>query len=101
MRSKWLALIAALGCYSVSAHARPLQGTISTFSGRAHVVQKGDSTYVYLNGPSSGAGVIPFGNKSSFPGLDQLDGRNVQITGVVNANGRITLTDPDQIRVAE
>ena len=101
MRSKWLALIAALGCYSVSAHARPLQGTISTFSGRAHVVQKGDSTYVYLNGTSSGGGVIPFGNKSSFPGLDQLDGRNVQITGVVNANGRITLTDPDQIRVAD
>ena len=101
MRIKLLALIAALGCFSASAHALPLQGSVTTFSGRAHVVQAGDSTYLYLDGPSSGAGVVPFGNKSSFPGLDQLEGRNLQITGVVNVNGRITLTDPRQIRAAD
>ena len=101
MRFGLLALIAALGCASASAHALPLQGSVTTFSGRAHVVQKGDSTYVTLDGPSSGTGVVAFGNKSTFPDIFQLDGRNLQITGVVNVNGRITLTDPRQIRVAE
>jgi hypothetical protein len=101
MRFGLLALIAALGCASASAHALPLQGSVTTFSGRAHVVQKGDSTYVTLDGPSSGTGVVAFGNKSTFPDIFQLHGRNLQITGVVNVNGRITLTDPRQIRVAE
>jgi len=100
MRFKMLALVGALGCFSASAYgAVPFEGYATTIGGRAHVEQQGDGTFVYLNGPSSVAGVVPFEDKSTFPDLYQLEGRDVQITGVLDGQGLITLTDPDQIAV--
>ena len=100
MRSKWLALI-ALGCSCASAQAMPIQGYTTTVGGRAHIQKEADGTYIYFNGPGFIAGVVPFDDKSTFPGLNQLDGREVQITGVINGEQRITLTDPDQIEVMD
>lgn len=99
MRIKMLALI-ALGCFCTAAQAMPIQGYTTIVGGRAHVQKEADGTYIYFNGPGFIAGVVPFDDKSTFPGLDRLDGRYVQITGVLDGEQLITLTDPDQIKVA-
>lgn len=101
MRVKMLVLIAALGSLSASAQAMPLQGYISTISGRAHVEEEADGTYVFLGNAGSIAGFVPFDDRSTLPQLAQLDGRDVQITGVVDGKLQITITDPDQIKVTD
>ncbi len=101
MRVKLLMLIAALGSLSASAQAMPMQGYASTISGRAHVEQEADGTYIHLSDAGSIAGFVPFDDKSIFPKLAQLDGRDVQITGVVDGKQQITITDPDQIKVTD
>jgi hypothetical protein len=101
MRFKLPALAAAAACICFSAEALPLQGYVTTLGGRAHVQKEADGIYVYFSRPTSMAGIVPFDEKSTFPDVYQLDGRDVEITGVPDAQGLITLTDPDQIRVVE
>ncbi len=106
MHFKSLLVAATLGLVSASAYAVPLEGAAATVVGRAHVRQEADGTYIYFGGPGSFfqdahavAAVVPFDDKSTFPDIEQLDGRRVQITGVVNGQRVMTLTDPEQIHV--
>jgi hypothetical protein len=98
---KLLPIICVPAVLTASAYAAPLQGYGATVAGRAHVEHEADGTYIYFNGLHSIAGVVPFGYKSTFPGLDRLDGRDMQITGVVDGQLLITLTSRDQIRLAD
>src|ERR1700761_5821539 len=97
MKVRLLAAAAILSSVSVSAYAIPTEGEAATVGGRVHVERQGDVTYLFFPGPV--AGVVPWGFHSTFPNLDRLDGRDVEITGVVDEQQWITLTDPDQIKV--
>src|ERR1700761_2182592 len=101
MRFKFLVFIAALGCVPAAAQAMPAEGNETTRAGRAHVQKEADGTYLYFGGQGSIAAMVPFDDKSTFPGLYRLEGREVQITGVVNGDRVITLTDPEQIKLID
>lgn len=80
------------------------QGVGVTIGGRAHIQRGAEGTYIAIENPnlSSGvAGFIAFGNQTTFPGLFSLEGRNVEITGLVVMDGRaiIQMNDPKQLRV--
>jgi len=106
MRFTSLALISATACFftpwlAASADAPPLQGYKVTIGGRAHIQKQAAGTLLTFNGLESVSAVVPFGYMTTFPGFYRLDGRWVEITGVVDGNGVITLTDPDQLRVMD
>ena len=101
MRFSQLALTAAVSCFAASAYAAPVPGSLATVGGRAHIEQLADGTHIILDGRSDVSGFVAFDNKSTFPNIDKLDGRKVQITGVVNDELQITLTDPNQIKVID
>lgn len=104
MRFKLVAAILVASCLPAIAAPLAAQGSISAVRGRAHVEEGAEGTYIQIERPGatrSVAGFIPFGDESTFPGLSDLDGRTVQIAGVVGVDGQplITLTDPDQLTV--
>ncbi|MBW8708096.1 MAG: hypothetical protein JF627_02330 [Alphaproteobacteria bacterium] len=103
MRSLLATLIFAATCLPAMAEPLPSQGSLAAVRGRAHVEQRANGTYIQIgtNSPRSVAGFIPFGDEPTFPDLSSIDGRRVQIAGVVVLDGQptITMTDPDQLRV--
>jgi hypothetical protein len=79
-------------------------GEIATIQGRAHVQRTRDGeTYLYVGGTGPAA---PFSayvsrwNAVKFQDVDHLDGKEVQITGLISTfrhKPEIFLTDPGQI----
>jgi hypothetical protein len=72
---------------------------------RVHVAERRLGWYIDLGGtgPSSlFAGYIPAENKKQFPNLSELDGKTVDITGVVqfrNSKPIIKMTDAHQLHL--
>jgi hypothetical protein len=80
------------------------QGVGVTIGGRAHIQRRAAGTFIDLENPhlsTDVAGFIAFGNQTTFPDLYSLEGRDVEITGLVVMNGRaiIQMNDPRQLRV--
>lgn len=112
MRLKFLALMMVASCLPALAEpATPAhlvaQGTSTTIRGRAHIQPTSLGTFIMIENPyyaeRSFAGFIAFGDDGAFPGLKDLEGRTVEISGVLVINGRayIAMTDPNQLRVAD
>ena len=110
MRFKLLTLIVVASCLPAAAQSlgprlqSVVQGNGVTVGGRAHIFRGAEGTYIDIENPGltrSISGFISFGNEPTFPGLSDLDGRNVEISGVVYLDGRaiILMNDPDQLRV--
>ena len=110
MRFKLLTLIVLASSLPAAAQSMGpqlqsvVQGSGVTVGGRAVVYRGAEGTYINIENPGltrSISGFISFGNEPTFPGLSDLNGRNVEITGVVYADGRalINLNDPAQLRV--
>jgi hypothetical protein len=110
MRFKLLTLIVVASCLPAAAQSlgprlqSVVQGNGVTIGGRAHVLRGAEGTYIDIENPGltrSISGFIPFGDEPTFPGLSDLDGRNVEITGVVYSDGRamILMNDPGQLRI--
>lgn len=83
-----------------------VQGNGVTIGGRAHVLRRAEGTYIEIENPNLSlqvAGFVAFGNQSTFPGLYDIDGRNVEITGIVVMDGPalIQMNDPRQLRVKD
>ena len=83
-----------------------LQGNAVTIGGRAHVQRGAEGTFIEIENPRLSrqiAGFISFGDEPTFPGLSQIDGRNVEITGAVVMDGRamIEMYDANQLRVKD
>ena len=109
MRLTFLALVMAVS--SIPALAEPAtpaslisQGSVTTIRGRAHIEQNAQGTFIALENPYSRravAGFVPFGGDGAFPDLESLEGRSVEISGVLVLSGRayITMLDPNQLRV--
>lgn len=81
-----------------------VQGNGVTIGGRAHVMRHAEGTYIEIENPNLArqvAGFVAFGNQSTFPGLYDIDGRDVEITGIVVMDGHalIQMNDPRQLRV--
>ena len=110
MRRELPAILLLLSCLPAAAQndvgprlQSLVQGNAVTISGRAHVERVADGTFINIENPRLSraiAGFISFGNEPTFPGLSQLDGRDVQITGAVVLDGRavIEMNDPNQLR---
>ena len=112
MRVKLLTLIVVASCLPAAAQSlgprlqSVVQGSGVTIGGRTHVYRGAEGTYIDIENPGltrSISGFISFGDETTFPGLSDLNGRNVEITGVVYSDGRaiILLNDPDQLRVTD
>ena len=110
MRFKLLVLFVVASCLPAAAQSlgprlqSVVQGSGVTIGGRAHVFRGAEGTFINVENPDltrAISGFISFGDEPTFPGLSDLDGRNVQITGVVYSDGRalILMNDPDQLRV--
>lgn len=109
MRLKLLAFMMAVSCAPALAEpATPAQmtaqGTATTIRGRAHIERTPLGTYITLENPYYArryAGFVSFGNDGAFPDLFELEGRTVEISGVLVLDGRIyiAMTDPNQLRV--
>jgi hypothetical protein len=104
MRFKFVAAILVASCLPAMAESLPVQGSLAVVSGVAHVHKNAEGTYIEIENPDAArsvGGFIPFGDQSSFSNLSDLDGRTVQIAGVVGVDGQalISLTDPDQLTV--
>lgn len=109
MRLKLLALMMVISCApAVAEPATPAelvgQGTATVIRGRAHIERTPLGTYITLENPyypRKYAGFVAFGNDGTFPDLFELEGRNVEISGVLVLDGRIyiAMTDPNQLRV--
>jgi hypothetical protein len=100
---KLVTFIVVASCLPALAAPLPSQGNQALVTGRAHVERAAMGTYIHVEGPGPAiAGFVPFGNEPTYPGLAELDGRHVAITGVVVRNGRamIVLSDPAQLSVA-
>ena len=109
MRFTLVMLILTASC--LSAMARPptpnilsAQGYISILRGRAHVVETGEGTYIQVYRPGETRavfGFIPFGNGPTFPPMAEIEGRTIEIGGVLAIYGRpyIALTSADQLSI--
>ena len=110
MRLKLFTTVIALSFISAAADARVTgpdvsQGTATTIRGSAHIERGAEGTYIELANPDGGRrvfGYISFSDEPTFPGVMELNGRNLEISGVMVLSGRamIVLTDPDQLRVS-
>jgi len=100
MRFKLVTLFFIASCLPALAEM-PMQGNAAIVSGTARIERGAQGTYVRIDAGrgSSITGYIPSGDEGSFPGLADLDGRQVTMTGVVYWDGsaKITLTDPRQL----
>jgi hypothetical protein len=109
MRIKLLALIVVASSLPAAAQSlgprlQFLQGSGVTVGGLAHVYRSAEGTYIDIENPGLTrpiSGFVIFGNEPTFPGLSDLNGRNVEISGVVYSDGRaiIPMNDPNQLRV--
>jgi hypothetical protein len=110
MRHKLSAVILLLSCLPAAAQdfgprlQSLVQGNGVTIGGRAHVQRRAEGTYIALENPNLSlqvSGFIAFGNQTTFPGLYELDGRDVEITGIIVMDGHalIQMNDPRQLRV--
>jgi hypothetical protein len=112
MRCKLSAVLLILSCLPAAAQnlsprlQHLVQGNGVTISGRAHVERHAEGTYIEIENPQLSrqiAGFVAFGNQSTFPGLYDLDGRDVEITGIVVLDGHavIQMNDQRQLRVKD
>jgi hypothetical protein len=110
MRRKLTAILLILSCLPATAQEfgprlqHLTQGNGVTIGGRAHIERRAQGTYIAIENPSLSlpvAGFVAFGNQTTFPGLYGLDGRDVEISGIVVMDGRalIQMNDPRQLRV--
>ena len=109
MRMKLLTLMIVASCLPaaaqpVSPRMQFVQGNGVTVGGLAHVDRGAEGTYINIENPAlsrSVAGFITFGDEPTFRGLSEIDGRYVEITGMVTMDGRalILMDDPNQLRV--
>ena len=110
MRPKFVAVFLALSCIPIAIPATAadrnvmVQGTGATVTGFAHVWRGADGTYIEMENSGharSIAGFIAFRNEGTFPGVMALDGRRVQMTGMVVLYGRpmIAVNAPEQLRI--
>ena len=88
-----------------SPHLLSAQGGVSVVRGRAHVEEGALGTFIEVDRPGATravAGYIPFGNESTFPLLSEIEGRIIEIGGVVVLDGRplIVLSNPNQLALA-
>lgn len=110
MHIKLAAAIFAASCLPAlaqmdSPHLAP-QGSISVVRGRAHIREGADGTFIEIDRPGATrqvVGFIPFGDKPTFPELAGIEGRMVEIGGVVVLDGGpiIVMTDPNQLAIAD
>ena len=110
MRFKLIALIFVASCLPAiaqpeSAHLSS-QGSVSIVRGRAHIKEGAEGTYIEIERPNATrqvVGFIPFGDKPTFPGLEQIEGRMIELGGVVVLDGGplIIMTDPNQLAIAD
>lgn len=103
MRYKLATLFFVASCLPAMA-ALPSQGNKALVAGRAHIERAAQGTYITIENPrlaQSVAGFIPFGDESTFPGLYQLDGRRVALSGALVWDGQplIIMNDPAQLSV--
>lgn len=110
MRLNAFALLLALTCIpSVLPAAAAdrnaiVQGAGATVTGFARVFRGAEGTRIELEDSGSArniAGFIAFQNEGTFPGVMALNGKRVEITGMVAVYGRptISLHAPEQLRV--
>ena len=104
MRFNLVACILVASCLPAIAEPLASQGSSSVVRGRAHVEERALGTYIEVERPDltrTVAGLIPFGDEPTFPGLSDIDGRTVEIAGVVVFDGQpsIVMTDPNQLAV--
>ncbi len=109
MRMKLLTFMIVASC--LPAAAQPVtprmqfvQGNGVTVGGLAHIDRGAEGTYINIENPAlsrSVAGFITFGDEPTFRGLPEIDGRYVEISGMVTMDGRalILMDDPNQLRV--
>jgi len=108
MRFTFAIAILAASCISAvaqtdSPHLTP-QGYFSLVRGRAHVEEGALGTYIEVERPDAGrsvTGFIPFGDEPTFRELANIEGRTIEIGGVVELDGRplIVMTDPNQLAI--
>lgn len=110
MHRTLFAMLLILSCFPAAAQEfgphlqRLVQGNGVTIEGRAHIHRRAEGTYIEIENPSLSlqvAGFVTFGNQPTFPELYDIDGRDVEITGVVVMDGHalIQMNDPRQLRV--
>ena len=110
MRLKALAVLLALSSVPAALPAAAadrnimVQGAGATVTGFARVHRGAEGTYIELEDSGQArsiAGFIAFRNEGTFPGVMELNGRRVQITGMVVLYGRpmIAVNAPEQLRV--
>ena len=110
MRRKLIAVLLMLSCFPAAAQEfgprlqSLVQGNGVTIGGRAHIERRAQGTYIQIENPNLSlevAGFVAFGNQTTFPGLYSLDGREVEISGIIVMDGRavIQMNDPRQLRV--
>ena len=110
MRIKLLTLIVVASCLPAAAQSlgprlqSVVQGNSVTVGGRAHIYRGAEGTFINIENPRltrSISGFISFGDEPTFPGLSDLNGRSVEISGVVYSDGRplILMYDPDQLKL--
>src|SRR3954447_5656261 len=110
MRHKLSAILLILSCLPAAAQdfgprlQSLVQGNGVTIGGRAHIQRRAQGTYIEIENPNlslPGTGFIAFGNQTTFPGLYEIDGRDVEISGIIVMDGRalIQMNDPRQLRV--
>src|SRR5690242_15431076 len=97
MRYKLSAILLILSCLPAAAQdfgpllQHLVEGNGVTVGGRAHLERRAEGYYIDIDNPHLSlqvAGFIAFGNQSTFPGLYDIDGRDVEITGIVVMDGR-------------
>ena len=100
MRFKLAPFVLIASCLPAMADHLPSQGNGVSVSGRAHITKGALGTYIDIdNGGPSVTGYVPFGDGGAFPGLYDLDGRYVTVSGVVVWSGRrlIVMNNPAQL----
>ena len=110
MRLKILAALLALSSVPAALPAAAadrnaiVQGAGATVTGFARVHRGAEGTYIELensNVARSIAGFIAFRNEGTFPGVMALNGKRVEMSGMVVLYGRpmIAINAPEQLRV--
>jgi hypothetical protein len=110
MRRKLSAIFLILSCLSASAQEfgpklqNLTQGSGITIGGRAHIIRAPQGTYIKIENPNLSLqvyGFVAFGNQPTFPGLYDIDGRDVELTGIIVMDGRaiIQMNDARQLRL--
>ena len=108
MRFKLAALVLAASCLPAIAqppivNALTPQGYISAVRGLAHIEEGAEGTYIHLEIPGATrtvVGFIPFGDEPTFSNLKDIEGRTVEIAGVVVLDGAPMIIMTDQAQLA-